>query len=101
MQASRHQSPLKYRKSTVMQYAKNFYLSIAYSVIGKPSIWKSYHLDNILQKRNMLFKYKGIRHPLAAEEATVNFKIENFGLNGVELNDEKHFMQVRNYLFEN
>ena len=49
MQASRHQSPLKYRKSTVMQYAKNFYFSIAYSVIGKPSIWKSYHLDNILQ----------------------------------------------------
>ena len=64
---------------------KKIFFSIAYSVIGKPSILKSYHLDNILQKR----------------KATVNFKIENFGLNGVNLNDEKHFMQIRNYLFEN
>ena len=63
IQAFHHQSHLKYIESAGMQCTSNAYLSIAYSVIKKPSIWKSWDLDYILEQTDMLFKSLGIGQP--------------------------------------
>ena len=42
IQASHHQGHLKYRESVGMQCTSNAYFSVAYSVIKKLSIWKSW-----------------------------------------------------------
>ena len=45
IQASHHQGHFKYGESAGMQCTSNAYFSIAYSVIKRPSIWKSWDLD--------------------------------------------------------
>ena len=86
IQASHHQVHLKYRESAGMQSTSNAYFSIAYSVIKKPSIWKSWNLDYILEQGHILFKCPGIGQPLTVDELPFNFKIENSHLNGVMIN---------------
>ena len=82
VQASHHQGHLKYRESAGMQCTSNAYFSIAYSLIKKPSIWKSWDLDYVLEQGDILPKSVGIGQPLAVDELPINFKIENFELNG-------------------
>ena len=86
IQACHHQVHLKYRESAGMQSTSNAYFSIAYSVIKKPSIWKSWNLDYILEQGDILFKCPGIGQPLTVDELLFNFKIENSNLNGVMIN---------------
>ena len=69
-----------------MQSKSNAYFSIAYSVIKKPSIWKSWNLDYIFEQGDILFKCPGIGQPLTVDELLFNFKIENSNLNGVMIN---------------
>ena len=78
-----------------MQCKSNTYLSIAYSVIAKPSIWKSWDLHYILEQ-GIMFKSVGIRQPVAVNKLAINFKIKNFDLNGVMLDHEKHLIQNKN-----
>ena len=101
VQASHHQGHLKYRESAGMQCTSNAYFSIAYSLIKKPSIWKSWDLDYVLEQGDILLKSVGIGQPLAVDELPINFKIENFELNGVMLDHESHLMQGKNDFFEN
>ena len=101
VQASHHQGHLKYRKSAGMQCISNAYFAIAYSVIKKPSIWKLWALDYVLEQGDILFKNVGIGQPLAVDELPINFKIESFDLNTVMLDQESHLMQSKNDLFEN
>ena len=54
-----------------------------------------------LNKGDILLKNVGIGQPLAVDELPINFKIENFELNGVMLDHESHLMQGKNDLFEN
>ena len=61
-----------------MQCTSNAYFFIAYSVIKKLSIWKSWHLDYNLEQGDILLKSVGIGQPLAVDELPINFKIENF-----------------------
>ena len=56
VQASHHQGHLKYRESARMQCTTSVYFSIAYSVIKKASIWKSWDLDYVLEQGDILFK---------------------------------------------
>ena len=74
-------------------------LSIAYSVIKKPSIWKSWNLDYILEQGDTLFKSVGIGQPLAVDELPINFKIENFDLYGIMHDHVSHLMQDKNDQF--
>ena len=83
-----------------MQCKSNTYLSIAYSVIAKPSIWKSWDLHYILEQ-GIMFKSVGIRQPVAVNKLAINFKIKNFDLNGVMLDHESHLIQNKNKFFDN
>ena len=100
-EVSHHQGYLKYRESARMQCTSSVYFSIVYSVIKRPSIWKSWDLDYILEQGDILFKSVGIGEPLAVDELPINFKIGNFDLNEVMLDHESHLMQDKNDLFEN
>ena len=75
---------------------------IAYSVIKKPSIWKSWDLDYVLEQGDILFK-NVVRNEqqFAVDGLPINLKIENFDLNGVMLDNESHLIQDKNELFEN
>ena len=61
-----------------MHCTSNAYFSIAYSLIKKLSIWKSWYLDHTLEQGDILFKSVGIEQQLAVDELPINFKIENF-----------------------
>ena len=84
-----------------MQCTSNAYFSIAYSLIKKPSIWKSWDSDYVIEQGDILPKSVGIGQPLAVDELPINFKTENFELNGVMLDHESHLMQGKNDFFEN
>ena len=60
IEASHHLDHLKYRESARTQCTSNVYFSIVYSVIKRPSIWKSWDLDYILEQDEILFKSVGI-----------------------------------------
>ena len=85
-----------------MQGTSNAYFSIAYSVIKRPSIWKSWDLDYVLEQGDILFK-NVVRNEqqFAVDGLPINLKIENFDLNGVMLDNESHLIQDKNELFEN
>ena len=91
-QVSHHQDHLKYREWTGMQRASNASFSIAYSVIKRASIWESCHLNYILEQGDILFKSVGIGQSNNVDELLIIFKIENFDLNGVNLDHETHLM---------
>ena len=82
-----------------MQCTSNAYFSIAYSVIKKSSIWKSWDLDYILGQGDILLKSVRIGQPITVNELPINFKIENFDLHGVMLDHERHLMQGKNNIF--
>ena len=83
-----------------MQFTSNAYFSMAYPNIKKPSIWKLWNLDYIIEQGDILFKSVGIGQALVVNQLPINFKIENFDLNGVMLHHESHLMQDKNELFE-
>ena len=74
---------------------------MAYPVIKKPSIWKLWNLDYIIEQGDILFKSVGIGQPLVVNQLPINFKIENFDLNRLMLDHENHSMQDKNDVFEN
>ena len=76
--ASHHHGHLKFIESAGMHCTSNAYFSIAYSLIKKLSIWKSWYLDHTLEQGDILFKSVGIEQQLAVDELPINFKIENF-----------------------
>ena len=84
-----------------MQCTSNAYFSIAYSIIKKSRFLKSWSLDYIFGQGDIFFKSVGIGHPLSIDTLPINFKIENFDLNGVILDHKSHLMQGINDLSEN
>ena len=66
-----------------MQCTSSAYFFIEYTVLKRPSIWKSCDLHYIIEQDDTLLRSVGIEQPFAVDELSINFKIENFDLNGV------------------
>ena len=101
IQASYHQSNVRYGRSAGIQCTSNAYLAIIFSTVRNINTWKPFDLDYILEQGDRIFKDFDVNQALAVDEPPLNISIEDVHISTKMLVCESNLFVERNDSFAN
>ena len=99
IQASYHQSNVRYGRSAGIQCTSNAYLAIIFSTVRNINTWKPFDLDYILEQGDRIFKDFDVNQALAVDEPPLNISIEDVHISTKMLVCESNLFVERNDFF--